>query len=39
MDLGIAGIRVIVTAGAGGIGLEIARAFLRKGAKGEVWDV
>ena len=39
MDLGIAGIRVIVTAGAGGIGLEIARAFLKEGAKVEVCDV
>ncbi len=39
MDLGIAGIRVIVTAGAGGIGLEIARAFLNEGARVEVCDV
>ena len=39
MDLGIAGIRVIITAGAGGIGLEIARAFLKEGAKVEVCDV
>lgn len=39
MDLGIAGIRVIVTAGAGGIGLEIARAFLKEGARVEVCDV
>lgn len=39
MDLGIAGIRVIVTAGAGGIGLEITRAFLKEGARVEVCDV
>lgn len=39
MDLGIAGLRVIVTAGAGGIGLEIARAFAREGARVEVCDV
>jgi NAD(P)-dependent dehydrogenase (short-subunit alcohol dehydrogenase family) len=39
MDLGIAGLRVLVTAGAGGIGLEIVRAFLREGAKVHVCDV
>lgn len=39
MDLGIADIRVIITAGAGGIGLEIARAFLKEGARVEVCDV
>lgn len=39
MDLGIAGLRVIVTAGAGGIGLEIARAFLKEGARVELCDV
>ncbi len=39
MDLGIAGLRVMVTAGANGIGLEIARAFLREGAKVHVCDV
>src|SRR5688572_4120750 len=39
MDLQIAGLRVLVTAGAGGIGLEIARAFLREGAKVHVCDV
>ncbi|MEP9352648.1 SDR family oxidoreductase [Xanthobacter sp. KR7-65] len=39
MDLGIAGIRVIVTAGAGGIGLEIVRAFLKEGARVELCDV
>jgi NAD(P)-dependent dehydrogenase (short-subunit alcohol dehydrogenase family) len=39
MDLGIKGLRVLVTAGAGGIGLEIARAFVREGAKVHVCDV
>lgn len=39
MDLGITGIRVIITAGAGGIGLEIARAFASEGARIEVCDV
>ncbi|WP_029005936.1 SDR family oxidoreductase [Azorhizobium doebereinerae] len=39
MDLGIAGLRTIVTAGAGGIGLEIASAFARAGARVEVCDV
>ncbi|NNM73131.1 SDR family oxidoreductase [Enterovirga aerilata] len=39
MDLQIAGLRVLVTAGAGGIGLEIARAFLREGARVHVCDV
>jgi NAD(P)-dependent dehydrogenase (short-subunit alcohol dehydrogenase family) len=39
MDLGINGLRVLVTAGAGGIGLEIARAFLREGARVHVCDV
>ena len=34
MDLGIKDLRVLVTAGAGGIGLEIARAFVREGACG-----
>ncbi|MFD0464862.1 hypothetical protein ACFQY9_26560 [Microvirga aerilata] len=33
MDLGIRGLRGLVTAGAGGIGLEIARSFVREGAK------
>ena len=32
MDLGIKGLRVIVTAGAAGIGREVARTFLREGA-------
>jgi NAD(P)-dependent dehydrogenase (short-subunit alcohol dehydrogenase family) len=39
MDLGIDGLRVLVTAGANGIGLEIARAFVREGAKVHVCDV
>jgi NAD(P)-dependent dehydrogenase (short-subunit alcohol dehydrogenase family) len=37
--LGIAGLRVLVTAGAGGIGLEIVRAFVREGARVHVCDV
>ncbi len=39
MDLDIKGLRVLVTAGANGIGLEIARAFVREGAKVHVCDV
>jgi NAD(P)-dependent dehydrogenase (short-subunit alcohol dehydrogenase family) len=39
MDLDIRGLRVLVTAGAGGIGLEIVRAFLREGARVHVCDV
>jgi NAD(P)-dependent dehydrogenase (short-subunit alcohol dehydrogenase family) len=39
MDIGIAGLRVLVTAGAAGIGLEIARAFVREGARVHVCDV
>jgi NAD(P)-dependent dehydrogenase (short-subunit alcohol dehydrogenase family) len=39
MDLGIAGLRALVTAGAGGIGLEIARAFVREGGQVHVCDV
>ena len=34
MDLGIEGLRVLVTAGASGIGLEIACAFAAEGAGG-----
>ena len=39
MDLEIEGLRVMVSAGASGIGLEIARAFVREGAKVHVCDV
>ena len=39
MDLRIEGLRVLVTAGAGGIGLEITRAFRAEGAKVHVCDV
>src|SRR6187200_903302 len=39
MDLEIGGLRVMVTAGAAGIGLAIARAFGRESAKVHVCDV
>jgi NAD(P)-dependent dehydrogenase (short-subunit alcohol dehydrogenase family) len=39
MNLGIRNLKVLVTAGAGGIGLEIARAFAAEGAKVHVCDV
>ncbi|QCI67897.1 SDR family oxidoreductase [Phreatobacter stygius] len=39
MDLGIKGLRVLVTAGANGIGREIARAFVEEGARVHVCDV
>ncbi|WP_102107645.1 SDR family oxidoreductase [Oceaniglobus roseus] len=39
MELGLAGHRVIVTAGAGGIGLAIAEAFAEEGARVVVCDV
>lgn len=39
MDLRIKDLRVVVTAGAAGIGLEIARAFVREGARVHVCDV
>jgi NAD(P)-dependent dehydrogenase (short-subunit alcohol dehydrogenase family) len=39
MDMGLSGARVLVTAGAGGIGLEIARAFVSEGANAHVCDV
>jgi len=39
MDLDIRGLRVLVTAGANGIGLAIARAFVGEGAKVHTCDV
>ncbi|NRP72166.1 Pyridoxal 4-dehydrogenase [Ensifer psoraleae] len=39
MDLGLKGTRVMITAAAGGIGLEIARAFLAEGAAVHVCDL
>ncbi len=39
MDLDIRGLRVLVTAGASGIRLEIARAFVREGARVHVTDI
>lgn len=38
MDLEIRGLRVMVSAGAAGIGLEVARAFVREGARVHVCD-
>jgi len=38
MDMQVEGLRVMVTAGASGIGLEIARAFVREGARVQVCD-
>jgi NAD(P)-dependent dehydrogenase (short-subunit alcohol dehydrogenase family) len=39
MDLGLNGHRVIISAAAGGIGLAVARAFVRAGARVSVRDV
>jgi NAD(P)-dependent dehydrogenase (short-subunit alcohol dehydrogenase family) len=39
MDLDLDGLRVLVTAGANGIGLSIARAFEREGAKVHICDI
>lgn len=39
MDLGINGLRVLITAGAGGIGLVTANAFLAESAKVHVCDI
>jgi NAD(P)-dependent dehydrogenase (short-subunit alcohol dehydrogenase family) len=39
MDLGISGLRVMISAGANGIGLCVARAFVREGARVAVCDV
>jgi len=39
MDLGIGNLRVLVTAGASGIGREVARAFIAEGANVHVCDV
>ena len=39
MDLNLAGLRVLITAGASGIGLEIGRAFVREGARVHVTDI
>ena len=39
MELGLDGLRVLITAGAGGIGLEVAEAFQREGASVHICDI
>ncbi|KMO19706.1 SDR family oxidoreductase [Methylobacterium platani] len=39
MEMGLGGLKVLVTAGAGGIGLEVAQAFVDEGARVHVCDV
>ena len=39
MDLGLSGLRVLLTAGASGIGRETARAFVEEGARVHICDV
>ena len=39
MDMQVSGLRVLVTAGAAGIGLGVARAFVREGAHVHVCDI
>ncbi|TGE01335.1 SDR family oxidoreductase [Methylobacterium nonmethylotrophicum] len=39
MEMGLNGLKALVTAGAGGIGLEVARAFVEEGARVHVCDV
>lgn len=39
MDLGLSGLRVLITAGASGIGRETARAFVAEGAQVHICDV
>ncbi|MGX7705613.1 SDR family oxidoreductase [Methylobacterium sp. Gmos1] len=39
MDMGLSGLKVLVTAGAAGIGLEVAQAFVEEGARVHVCDV
>ncbi|MBK3400632.1 MULTISPECIES: SDR family oxidoreductase [Methylobacterium] len=39
MEMGLGGLKVLVTAGASGIGLEVAQAFMEEGAQVHVCDV